>query len=504
MTIQGLEIDHNAALPVYRQIADGVLAALEDGRLERGARLPATRDLARELGVNRQTVVAAYEYLATEGRVVSHTGKGTFLIDRAAVSMAPGEHDPWLATFSRAVEGAAVGGLLSVYRNAHAVADISFAGSYPAREWMPVESFSQVIQELLAEQGADLLGYGPTAGYRPLQRLLAEQMRARGSAIEADNILITNGAQQAIELVFHTFLERGDSVVIEEPTYTGALSVLGSIGARAVAVPLDGEGMREDLAAIALERHRPRLMYLQPTFQNPTTVVMSEPRRRRLLELAARNRCIVVEDDWGAELSFEGQVPPTMHALEGGRHVIYLSTFSKKLLPGLRVGWLAAPDSVIERLMRLKQIRDCGTSSLLQAALHRFIEKGYLEQHLQKILPATRERRDCMMAAIGRHFPRGVRSSRPTGGLFCWVRLPRGFDGRGLFLAAEARGVRFGSGELFHTAGNGAHTLRLTYSTATPSEIERGIKILGELIRERWPTTERAVAAGPAAAMPIV
>jgi 2-aminoadipate transaminase len=360
------------------------------------------------------------------------------------------------------------------------------------------------VESVLSGDGARLLGYGPTAGHAPLRARLADVMREAGSRIDPEDVLVTNGAQQAIELVFHTFLERGDAVVIEEPTYAGALSVLGSIGARVTAVPVDEEGMRPDLLAIALERHRPKLLYVQPTFQNPTTGVMGEARRRELLALAASNRCIVVEDDWASGLRFEGETLPTLHALDGGRRVIYLNTFSKKLLPGLRVGWIAAPPSVMERLMRLKQIRDCGTSPLLQAALHEFLSGGGLERHLDRVLPANRARRDHMLAALARHFPEGAQWTRPEGGLFLWVTLPRSFDGQSLLQAAEQEGVRYGSGDLFHSSADGRHTLRLTYSTATPQQIETGISILGRLIHETWPGSSDAPSRAAFEPMPIV
>jgi DNA-binding transcriptional MocR family regulator len=504
MHLPGLQIDGESSVPVYRQIADGVRAAAEDGRLQPGRRLPPTRDLARQLGVNRQTVVAAYEYLAAEGWVQSHTGKGTYLVEPpGAAGQAPaataGGDAEWSTSFSRAVEGPNVGDLLSVYRMANAGEGISFAGSYPSRDLMPVEAFGHAMTAALHDAGRELLSYGPTAGHAPLREMLAETLGA-----DPENVLITNGAQQAIELVFHTFLERGEAVIIEEPTYAGVLSVVGSIGARAVAVPVDEQGMRPDLLAIALERHRPRLLYVQPTFHNPTTGVMDQERRRQLLALAARNRCIVVEDDWASGLRFEGRDVPTLYAMDGGAHVIYLSTFSKKLLPGLRVGWIAAPPSVTERLMRLKQIRDCGTSPLLQAALHVFLCERGLERHLERVLPANRERRDCMLRALERHAPAGVGWTRPEGGLFLWVTLPAGLDGRELFLAAQERGVRYSSGELFHSNAGRSHSLRLTYSTATPSEIEKGVEILGALIRERWPADTDPRERKPVQTMPVL
>lgn len=490
MRIPGLRIDSAGEVPVYRQIVEGILAAVRDGRLRPGAKLPPTRDLAGQLGVNRNTVVAAYEALVAEGLAKAHTGRGTFLSSPAEPwpdGAQAGESDArqWFTAFSRAVEGPGVSGLLSVYRVAMSSEGISFAGSYPAMELMPVADFRRAMDRVLRERGAEVLSYGPTAGFAPLRESIAADMSAKGSRLGADGILVTNGSQQALELIFRTMLDRGDPVVLEEPTYTGALSVLSSLGARLVGVPMDDEGIRPDLLALAIERHHPRVLYVQPTFQNPTTRVMSHARRVEVLSLAARHRCAVIEDDWAGDLRFHGEELPTLHALDGGRHVIYLSTFSKKLLPGLRIGWVAAPAPVLERLQALKQIEDHGSSPLLQAALHAFLEDGGLESHLRRVRPAYRERMQIMLDGMQAHFPEGVGWTRPEGGLFLWVTLPDGLDGDDLFVAARERQVLISRGDLFHSDGSGRNAFRLTYASVQPAQICSGIATLGELIGER-------------------
>jgi GntR family transcriptional regulator/MocR family aminotransferase len=503
MTIPGLKIDLDSGVPVYRQIADGVRAAALDGRLEPDDRLPATRDLARRLGVNRNTVINAYEALAREGWVRSHTGRGTFLVSHAAPDAPQGDAGTWFTAFSRSVEGVATSGLRSILSMATSGEGISFVASYPAGDLIPTEALGQAVQSALREHGASILTYGPTAGQPELREWIAARMRDQDSPVTAEDVLVTNGAQQALELVFRSFLERGDAVVIEEPTYTGALSVLSSIGARAVGVPLDEEGIRPDLLQVALERHRPKLLYVQPTFHNPTARVMGEARRRELLTLAGRYRCPVVEDDWAGDLRFEGRDQPSLHALDGGRHVIYLSTFSKKLMPGLRIGWVAAPREVLERLVEMKRVQDCGTSPLLQSALEHFLRGGGLEEHLRRIRPAYRRRRDCMIGALQRHFPHEARWHRPDGGLFTWVTLPDGVDGGELFVAACREGVLYSRGELFHVDGSGRDTMRLTYSTASLEEIEAGVAKLGALIGERWPRRPGPEPRTAVEAMPI-
>jgi len=508
MTIPGLRIDLDSDVPVYRQIVEGVRAAAVEGGLRPGHRLPATRDLARHLGVNRNTVVAAYETLAEEGWVRSHTGKGTFLVSSPEAARGPDEihekGDTWFTAFSRSAEGAAAGSLKAIYSMVVSPADgISFVGSYPAAELIPVEPFHDALRKALVDRGADVLAYGPTAGYPPLRETIAAEMRGSGMPALADDVLVTNGAQQALELVFRTFLDRGDAVVIEEPTYTGALSVLGALGARTVGIPMDDEGIRPDLLAIALERHRPRLIYTQPTFHNPTTRVMSEARRRELLTLAARHRCPIVEDDWGGDLRFEGDDLPTLYAMDGGQHVIYLSTFSKKLMPGLRLGWATAPSPVMRRLVELKRIQDCGTSPLLQAGMDVFLRDGGLDDHLKRVRPAYRKRRDCMIDALQTHFHQDAKWDVPLGGMFVWVRLPAGFDGDDLNVAARQSGVLYSRGEWFHSDGSGANTLRLTYSGVSEEQIATGVATLGRLINERWPDRVDQLRHSATESMPI-
>jgi 2-aminoadipate transaminase len=509
MRLPGLIIDTSAATPVYRQIAEGIQSALRDGRLTAGQQLPPTRDLAKQLSVNRNTVIAAYDLLVELGAATSHTGRGTFLAGpRTVISgrddRAVNPDDPWLGAFARAVQGPGVGSLLTIYRVATSHEGISLAGGYPAGELMPVDRFARAMEKTLRERGTEVLSYGPTAGYGPLRETIAAEMTRKGTPCDASSILVTNGSQQALELAFRTFVDPGDAVIVEDPTYTGAISALAALGARLIGVPLDDQGLRPDLLDLALERHRPRLLYVQPTFHNPTARVMGEARRRDVLAIAARYRCVIVEDDWAGDLRFEGRELPTLHALDGGSHVLYLSTFSKKLLPGLRVGWVAAPEPVFERLLALKQIEDCGTSPLVQAALHTFIASGSQEEHLARVRSAYLSRSRAMDEAIRIHFPEGARFTRPSGGLFGWVTLPEAVDGDELFAAARERGVLCGRGSLFHVSGGGRNTLRLTFASTAEEQIRSGIEVLGELLGQRWPKERSALRERDFEAVPIL
>jgi DNA-binding transcriptional MocR family regulator len=514
MIIPGLKIDLDSEIPVYRQIAEGIQAATADGRLSRGDRLPPSRDLARALGVNRNTVVAAYDLLASSGFVHGRTGRGTFIASETEAGNVPSSEaerpeDPWFSAFSQAVDGPGVDRLLSAYQLVTADEGISFAGSYPDSELLPVQAFMKSIKAAMKEEGPSLLAYGPTAGYPALRNTLAGEMNRKGDEVDGNRILVTNGAQQGLELIFRTFLDTEDTVLVEDPTYTGALSVLGSLRAKTIGVPMDEQGIRPDLLEAALIRHKPRLIYLQPTFQNPTTAVMPESRRREVLSLAIRYGCPVVEDDWAGDLRFEGKEIPTLHALDRGRHVIYLGTFSKKLMPGVRIGWVAAPKEVLRKLIALKQISDCGTSPILQAGLHFYLVAGCLRSHLKRVRAEYRNRRDLMLESMSRYFPPRAGWSSPPGGLFLWVRLPDGLDSGELFAAARRRGVLFSRGDLFHVDGQtpgcgGAGTMRLTYSSVPPDRIDLGIRILGDLIRSRWSDSTSGDGEPLVGAMPIL
>lgn len=507
MPIPGLVIDTGSDIPLFRQIADQIRRAVEDQRLPPGFRLPPTRQLALDLGVNRNTVVAAFDLLIQEGLISSHTGRGSFVNPPLAfppVSPETGAGDSWFTAFSRGVEGSGVGNLLAAYRLATAGDGISFAGSYPAGDLMPVDPFRRALASALRRRGAEVLSYGPLAGFGSLRAAIAAGMRRFGAAAGAEEILITSGSQQALELAFRALVDPGDPVILEDPTYTGALSALNSLGARLVGVPADEEGIRPDLLARALDRHRPRALYLQPAFHNPTTRVMPEARRREVLALAVRAGCAIIEDDWAADLRLEGHELPPLYVMDGGRHVIYISTFSKKLMPGLRIGWAAAPRPVVDRLVALKQIEDLGTSPLLQAGLDQFLRDGGLEDHLRRVRRAYRERRDALHEALVRAMPPGTHWHPPQGGLFFWIRLPAGLDSSELAGAARRRGVLFSPGEVFQAESGGRDCLRLTFAALAPEAIARGIGILGELVRERLPGPARPGPPGAAEALPIL
>jgi len=372
---------------------------------------------------------------------------------------------------------------------------ISFGGGLPAPEVFPLIEVNAASQRVLAEHGAAALQYSTTEGYRPLRELLVERMERYGIRVTPENVLITGGSQQALDLVGRLFINPGDRILVEEPTYLGALQAWNAAQAEYVTVPTDDDGLRIDQLESAL-RVGPKFMYVLPNFQNPGGTTLSLERRQRLVELANHYGVPMIEDDPYGQLRYEGEhLPPLvkldadLHGCEDGRAftgaVIYLSTLSKLLAPGLRVGWVVAPEAVIQRLVQLKQGADLHTSSFAQMVAYEAAKDGFLDQHVRVIRKVYGERRHAMLAALERYFPEEVRWTRPGGGLFLWVTLPKGLDSTELLKHALQRKVAFVPGVSFFAQGGGAETLRLNFSYPTPDVIDEGIKRLGEVIKER-------------------
>jgi 2-aminoadipate transaminase len=368
---------------------------------------------------------------------------------------------------------------------------ISFAGGLPAPEVFPVEEVASVSARILRDSGPQALQYGPTEGYRPLRELLAEHMRHGGGAVTVDNVLITTGSQQGIDLVGKILLDPEDAVVVESPTYLATLQAWRAYEARFLGVRSDDHGIQTEHLEELLEQ-RPKLVYCVPNFQNPSGVTLSVDRRRQLADISLRHGLPIVEDDPYRDVRFEGNHLPRLLEVEAKDrsdsretyrgNVISLGTFSKILSPGLRVGWVIAAPQVIGQLVQAKQGTDLHTASFNQMIAYEMMRSGFLDRHLPIIVDTYRERRDVMIAALAEHFPEGTTWTRPEGGMFLWVTLPDDIDAEELLRDAIKREVAFVPGRPFHVDGSGANTMRLNFSNSTPGQIRDGIGRLGEVI----------------------
>lgn len=371
---------------------------------------------------------------------------------------------------------------------------ISFAGGLPAPEVFPVEAFESACQRVLREHGAQALQYSTTEGFLPLREMIARHTRRYGIEVTADNILITSGSQQALDLIGKVFINPGDSILVEAPTYLGAIQAWTAYGAEFVSVPVDQDGMDTDVLEEAL-RAGPKFIYVLPNFQNPTGVTLSKPRRLQLIELADRYGVPIVEDDPYGQLRYEGDHLPAVVVLDGDirdncddcyrGNVIYLSTFSKILAPGLRLAWVVAPPEVIRKLVQAKQGADLHTSTFTQMVAYQVSNGGFLDEHVRLIRQVYRERRDVMLAEMDSCFPPEAHWTKPAGGLFMWGVLPEYLQSSEVLKTAIENKVAFVPGTPFYPSGGGHNTMRLNFSNANPDDIRTGIHRLGEVLRQK-------------------
>jgi 2-aminoadipate transaminase len=358
---------------------------------------------------------------------------------------------------------------------------ISFAGGLPAPELFPVGDVLRATERVLNETGAASLQYSPSEGFAPLRELFAAESRKRGIDCSAEDILIMTGSQQPLDLMGKIFLDAGDCVLTESPTYMAALQAFQSYGARFASVPTDEEGLIPDELPALIERERPKFLYTIPNFQNPTGVTLTAERRKTLYTIAARYGLIVLEDDPYGALRYAGKTIPPVKALDTEGIVIYQSTISKTIAPGLRVGWAVASREIRAKLTIAKQAADLHTSSLDQRIVHRYLTDCDSEGHIEQIRRAYGERFAIMDARLRETMPPGFTWTHPEGGMFLWVTCPEGVNTNELMREAFARKVLFVPGQDFFSDAPGLRFMRLNFSNASPEKIRAGIGRLAEV-----------------------
>jgi len=367
---------------------------------------------------------------------------------------------------------------------------ISLAGGLPDTSTFPPQTFAAVTQRIAEESCAKALQYGPTEGLPETKGCIAEAMAAEGMRVDGEDMIVTTGGQQVIDLVTKTLIDPGDVVIAEAPTYPGAVPVFSSYQADVVQVDMDADGMRIDLLeetldALGREGRRPKFVYTVPSFQNPAGVTMSAPRRRRLVEVAHERELLVLEDNPYGLLRYEGPAPETLYSLDGGVYVMYLGTFSKTLSPGIRLGWVVAPPPVLEKINLGKQAADLCTSTLSQLMVQAYFEQGHWAPYVQSLTELYRSRRDTMLDALAEHFPPQAEWTRPAGGLFIWATLPDFIDTTDLLARALRENVAFVPGEAAFMDGRGRSSMRLNFSMCDEDTIREGVRRIGEVVKEQ-------------------
>jgi len=367
---------------------------------------------------------------------------------------------------------------------------ISLAGGLPDTSTFPAETLAAVMARVAADSSARALQYGPTEGMLATRETIARVMAAEGARVDPDEVIVTTGGQQVIDLVCKTLIDPGDVIVAEGPTYPGAVPTFSSYQADVVQIPMDADGMRVDeleetLARLDREGRRPKFIYTVPTFQNPAGVTMSLPRRRRLVEIARERELIVLEDNPYGMLRFEGEPLPTLLELDGGHFVVYAGTFSKILSPGLRLGWAIAPRPVLAKLNLAAQAATLCPSSFTQHFVNAYFQTGHWERYMEELRDLYRGRRDAMLEALATHLPPEATWTRPQGGLFVWATLPDYLDTTDLLALALSHNVAFVPGRAAFLDGRGGSSLRLNFSGSDAESIEEGIRRIGDLVREQ-------------------
>jgi GntR family transcriptional regulator/MocR family aminotransferase len=485
-----IPLDRDRPVPLARQIQGHLARLIGDGLLAPGVKLPATRELAQSLRVNRATVALAYDELVAAGLARAHVGQGTFVAGEQPARPTGRAPEPapidWMALLSRSARTAAADQERRRAMGTSSAAGgtlVSFAGGMPDSTLFPTDAFRRVLNQVVREEGDALLQYSSVGGYAPLRRYLAGYLLRFGVEAHAEEILIVNGSQQGFDLIARTLVDPGDLVAIEQPTYAGAMQAFRSFGARLLPVEWDDAGPRPEVFERLCERQTPKLFYCQPSAHNPSGLTMEPEVGRRLLATATRHQVPIVEDGFDGSLYYGARPSAPLKAADRGGVVLYIGTFSKILFPGLRLGWLVAPPPVIERLQAAKQLADLHTSALLQAAVHRFCERRLLDRHVVRVTAEYARRRALLLAALKRRMPDGVTWTEPRGGFSLLLTLPPGLTAIALLPAAIERGVAFTPGPAFFLDGAGERTLRLAFSSVAAARIDEGVRRLSEAIK---------------------
>jgi DNA-binding transcriptional MocR family regulator len=486
--LPAIHLDSASESPLYRQLSEAIKELIGNGRLDKGERLPATRELAGLLGLNRATVSAAYALLESEGLVAGHVGRGSFVLAEPRPVRAGLNWEQLLPGPGPAAPAPA------------APEGISFASSCPADDLFPVEDFRKSCEEVLAgPEASAVLQLGSPSGYAPLRHHLLDEARREGVARTGDDLIVTNGCQQALDLIARVLVRPGDTVVLEDPVYPGLKNVLLRAGAQLVGVPAGVDGIELDALERAVIRTRPRLIVVTPDFQNPTGGTLPAEARRAVLRIARAGGCVLVENDIYGELRYEGEAAPAIKQIDETGDTVLLRSFSKLTFPGLRVGWAVAPKALVARMAEAKHVADLHTDQLSQAVLLRFALSGRLKEHRARILVAGVERLHAVIEACQRSLPAGTHFTRPQGGMNLWVRLPEPLDAGDLLPRAQREGVSYLPGKYFEVSRREPGGLRLSFAALAPEKIRAGLAILGrvfaaELARARLDRHEPAPA----------
>lgn len=498
------QLDPNSSIPLYLQILEIITEKITDHSLPPGSKLPPERELATIFSVSRTTAINAYRELEQRELIQTRIGSGTYVAEIPLTTSKTPPPMPWNQLFTPHSQSSSSSILRQLVSAPISEENISLAAGMPDPSLYPFALFSNLFNKYSPTINLADLGHIPTEGYIPLRQDLAT-LHAKKSLVPltADNILILSGAQQGIYLISKVFLQPGDCVVVESPTYIGAIQVFHNAGVRILTLP-STTSLSLSLLEDYLIRYRPKLFYITPTFQNPNGRVVSLAERQELLRLAAQYQLIIVEDDPYSELYYDAPPPASLKALDQHDNVIYLGTFSKTIFPGLRTGWLLAPIPVINRIALEKQYVDLHSSNLSQWLLHLFLKEGALEPHLAHVRKEYKKRRDAMANNIQQYCSDKLDFTLPTGGFYLWCKLQIKTTSSILLHEANKNGVSFVPGEAFYTDQPNLQEIRLCFSTHPEAILQKGIRRLGKTLSAFEPMEDSNIIQPTSLTRPII
>jgi DNA-binding transcriptional MocR family regulator len=486
-----IPLDRQSPKPIYLQIRDRLKGLIQSGTLPPGQRLPSIRSLAKTLQVGRLTVIEAYGVLEGDSLIYARQGSGYFVSHQTIL---PSRLVTTFSPLQNAIVQINNGGnfcdlfLASIQVQSQKEV-IDFSSGFP-RPW-GLPDLQKIARRAVTAAGDTLFRYGFPGGQPILQQQIAQMLVQQGLDISPEQLILTNGSQQGISLAMRHYLQAGDWVIVEAPTYHGAIAILEDIGAKIIGIPMTGEGMNLAILESYLQSHRPKLIYTISTLHNPTGLTTSQTHRQQLLTLANQYQCPILEDNAYEGLNFE-PVPPPIKALDEQNLVTYIGTFSKTLIPGLRVGWIVPPNPNYQAIMRQKLLHDFHVSTISQAIVSEYLASGHYRRHLNQLRMQNLQSRNTMLQALERYFPQEATWTIPQGGLFLWVHLPNCLSVQTICREALSQGILIACGTVFFPDRKGYPAMRLNFSLL-PEEIERGIAVVGELLQQNFSSNLKAV-----------
>jgi len=465
-----LRLDKEKDSPLYIQLYESIREAIEDETFE-SEKLPSIRALAKQLGVNNVTVVNAYKQLEQDNYIYTVKGSGSFIkkpsFSKENSLVEEGDMELMLS------------GIFPLLKNS-----IDFASVSPTPELFPIEEFKKSLVEVLDRDGGQAFLYPEITGFGPLRESISQFLLEHYSiSATKDQILITSGGQQGLDIISKTLIQQGDVILVENPTYPGAFAAFQSRGARILGIPMDDEGINLDELKSYVKRYRPKFIYLMPNYHSPTTICYSETRKKEVLRLAREYGFYVIEDDFLTDLSFSDDKKLPIKTLDRFDQVIFIKSFSKIFMPGVRIGFMTLPKALVRDIIKAKHTTDISSSGYLQRAFDLYLRKGFWRDHIEKITGFYRGRYGMMISGLEKLKHLGISYLEPHGGLSVWVSLPEGFDALDLYQECGKRGLAIVPGKVFFTNDKDSEKyIRLSFSAVSEDEIRKGLEILRDIL----------------------